>query len=536
MSVEGLLKLTRRRIGTIVAGIVLGVALAAGLLWMTPTSFTASAVAYVRVVVPAGDSPQNQSYSYYAASQLATQKVKAFVSVFTSEVVARGVIDSLGLAMTPVQLSNSLTATNQDDSLTITVSARASTADDAQRIADEVVRQSQVQVKRLEGEDSPVDVVLMSPSSLSATTRQPSAPRYLAVGAFGGVLLGYAGATLISLLDKRIRSSADLSEVVDIPVIGVVPSSQALSAQSRDGSVDPGVEESLRKLRTNLRYAGAGIDEGLRSLVVSSCVQDDGKSTIAVNLARVMALAGQEVILIEGDLRRPRLKRLFNAGKNRPGLAQLLVGATSLESALVNTPVPGLRVIFAGDSPPNPSELLGSSRLSELVKYLAADHVVIIDAPPVLPVTDAVALAEHVDGMLMIVRAGRTTSDQLRQAMTTLTRGGGKVIGLVLNQVAVSALGKFRYGGSDYYFEHDYQEDPGPQDRRAPPVRASGDVGRAAPTPEPPEEARRPPRDERRGSSASTAADFVAMLEQQRVEGGRPPDAPARAPRGKRRR
>ena len=148
----------------------------------------------------------------------------------------------------------------------------------------------------------------------------------------------------------------------------------------------------------------------------------------------------------------------------------------------------------------------------------------------------AVALAEHVDGMLMIVRAGRTTSDQLRQAMTTLTRGGGKVIGLVLNQVAVSALGKFRYGGSDYYFEHDYQEDPGPQDRRAPPVRASGDVGRAAPTPEPPEEARRPPRDERRGSSASTAADFVAMLEQQRVEGGRPPDAPARAPRGKRRR
>ena len=100
----------------------------------------------------------------------------------------------------------------------------------------------------------------------------------------------------------------------------------------------------------------------------------------------------------------------------------------------------------------------------------------------------------------------------------------------------MSALGKFRYGGSDYYFEHDYQEDPEPQDRRAPPVRASGDVGRAVPTPEPPEEARRPPRDERRGSSASTAADFVAMLEQQRVEGGRPPDAPARAPRGGRRR
>ena len=106
-----------------------------------------------------------------------------------------------------------------------------------------------------------------------------------------------------------------------------------------------------------------------------------------------MALSGQDVILMEGDLRRPTMKDTFRMGSHHPGLSQLLVGATSLERALVRTPVAGLQVIPAGDTPPNPSELLGSTRMSELLSYLAADHVVIIDAPPILPVTDAVALA-----------------------------------------------------------------------------------------------------------------------------------------------
>ena len=400
MTFEELIKLTRRQVVAIAIGLFTGLFLSLVVVWLTPVSYKASADAYVRVTVSQdGEAPQ-QTDSYYAASQLATQKVKAFVPVFTSDAVAQGVIDSLGLDTTSAELSRSLSATNKNNTLTITVTATASSASEARSIADEVVRQSAEQVKQLEGEDSPVTVVLMSPSSLSATTRSPSVPTYLGGGILGGVLLGYALALGREVWDKRVRSASDIAAVIDRPVLGVIPASNAIAHGQVNADGGPGAEEAFRKLRTNLRYAN--VDEGVRSFVVTSGVQGDGKSTIAVNLARVMALAGQEVILIEGDLRRPRLKRLFNAGKNRPGLAQLLVGATSLESALVTTPVPGLRVIFAGDSPPNPSELLGSSRLSELVKYLAADHVVIIDAPPVLPVTDAVALAEHVDGMLMI--------------------------------------------------------------------------------------------------------------------------------------
>ena len=173
----------------------------------------------------------------------------------------------------------------------------------------------------------------------------------------------------------------------------------------------PGAEEAFRKLRTNLRYAN--VDEGVRSFVVTSGVQGDGKSTVACNLARVMALAGRSVVLIDGDLRRRRPQDEGKAGRRHPGLTQLLVGATSLDGVLVQSAVPGLRIIPAGDPPPNPSELLGSERMSDLVTYLSSKHVVIIDAPAALPVTDAAALGAHTDGVLLVARTGRTTDDQL---------------------------------------------------------------------------------------------------------------------------
>ena len=186
MTFEDLLKLTRRQVVAIAVGLLAGLFVALTVILLTPVSYQASAEAYIRVNV----SPDGEAAQQYAASQLANQKVKAFVPVFTSEAVAQGVIDSLGLDMTPAQLSRSLSATNKNNTLTITVTATASSEDRARRIADEVVRQSAEQVKQLEGEDSPIEVVLMSPSALAPTTRSPSGFKYLGVGLVGGVLLG----------------------------------------------------------------------------------------------------------------------------------------------------------------------------------------------------------------------------------------------------------------------------------------------------------------------------------------------------------
>lgn len=449
MTLEDLLKVTRQQIGLIVLGLVLGLVGAAGLVYVTPVTYSASAIAYVRVTMP-DDAGAGGAGAYYSASQLANQKVKAFVSVFSSQAVAQGVIDTLGLETTASSLAGTIQASNQTNSLTITVTATGETPRRAQVIADETVHQAQQQIKQLEGENSPVEIVLMSSSTLSSTVKNPSVTKYMGAGVVGGLVIGYVLALLRALLDKRIRTSEDVSSVMDEPVIGLVPTSDVFAQGPEEPEHDYRVEESLRKLRTNLRYAR--VDQGLHKLVVTSSVQGEGKSTVSINLARVMALAGEEVVLIEGDMRRPIFKERFNLPGHQPGLSQLLVGATTLEQAMVQTKVPGLYVIPAGDTPPNPSELLGSERLNQFVDYLAADHLVIIDAPPVLPVTDAVALSERMDGVVLVARAKKTTTDQLKLTKETIERGGGTVLGVVLNQVAVSGLGRLRYGETEYAY------------------------------------------------------------------------------------
>ncbi|MFC2597520.1 polysaccharide biosynthesis tyrosine autokinase [Actinomyces massiliensis] len=436
MTFEELLKLTRRQVVAIAVGLLAALLLSLVAALLTPVSYKASADAYVRVAVQTDSALPQQTDSYFAASQIAAKKTEALVPVFTSEVVAQAVIDSLGLDMNSTELARSLSVTNKTNTLTINVTATAPTASEARSIADETVRQAGEQVKLLEGEDSPVEVVLMSPSSVSGTTRSPSILTYLGVGLVGGVLLGYALALGREAWDKRIRSAADVANIIDRPVLGVIPVSHAIADGQVTTDGGSGAEEAFRKLRTNMRYAN--VDKGVRTFVVTSGVQGDGKSTVACNLARVMALAGRSVVLIDGDLRRHRSHDDSKAGRRRPGLTQLLVGATSLDSVLVQTAVPGLQIIPAGDPPPNPSELLGSERMSDLVGYLASSHVVIIDAPAALPVTDAVALGAHTDGVLLVVRAGHTTDEQLEQVTEAIRQGGGSVFGVVLNQTPSS--------------------------------------------------------------------------------------------------
>ena len=299
MTFEELLKLTRRQVVAIAVGLLAALLLSLVAALLTPVSYKASADAYVRVAVQTDSALPQQTDSYFAASQIAAKKTEALVPVFTSEVVAQAVIDSLGLDMNSTELARSLSVTNKTNTLTINVTATAPTASEARSIADETVRQSGEQVKLLEGEDSPVEVVLMSPSSVSGTTRSPSILTYLGVGLVGGVLLGYALALGREAWDKRIRSAADVANIIDRPVLGVIPVSHAIADGQVTTDGGSGAEEAFRKLRTNMRYAN--VDKGVRTFVVTSGVQGDGKSTVASNLARVMALAGRSVVLIDGD-------------------------------------------------------------------------------------------------------------------------------------------------------------------------------------------------------------------------------------------
>lgn len=170
---------------------------------------------------------------------------------------------------------------------------------------------------------------------------------------------------------------------------------------------------------------------------------------MAGNLAKVIALAGEDVILVDADLRRPGVQRNFDL-EDGLGLPEVLIGAASLEEALRTTSTAGLRILPCTDTPPNPSELLSSQHMSELVSFLAQSHVVIIDAPPVLPVTDSVILSRLADSVIVVARVGRITVDQVESTVSSIEDAGGLVSGIVLNRADSSKLSNLRYGDSAY--------------------------------------------------------------------------------------
>lgn len=207
------------------------------------------------------------------------------------------------------------------------------------------------------------------------------------------------------------------------------------------------IAEAYRTLRTNLDFSN--LDKSLRALVVTSAGPDEGKSTTLANLAVTMAQGGKRVILVDCDLRRPTLHQLFGL-KNNVGLTDMVRD----DAALANPPlqdvsVSNLQVMTTGPLPPNPAEVLGSKRMQEiLAALLARADLVLLDAPPVIAVTDAAVLASKVDGVLLVVSAGKTKRDDARKAQAQLEKVNARVVGAVLNNVKPDTRAQYYYGDS----------------------------------------------------------------------------------------
>lgn len=197
--------------------------------------------------------------------------------------------------------------------------------------------------------------------------------------------------------------------------------------------VAPNFIEAFKAIRTNVLFSTS--EEGLRSLVVTSAGPSEGKSIVAANLALALAQAGQRVLLIDGDMRRPRVHEIY-ASPQEPGLSNVLTGHAKLSEAIRKTEVPGLWVLNAGHIPPNPAELLGSRRYLDLVASLD-DHFdwAIIDTPPVLAVTDSSIAANDASGVVFVVSSDKTSRQAARAAVEQLTSANAHIVGLVLNRV-----------------------------------------------------------------------------------------------------
>jgi len=267
---------------------------------------------------------------------------------------------------------------------------------------------------------------------------EPDLLMLLFKGGMVGLVLGIGLALLREFLDTRLRSADEIRNVLGLPILGVVPHIQSARTPSARGTVvhtEPmsDVAEAYRTVRTAIYF---GVQPGsVRTLLITSPAPGDGKTTLASNIASAMAQAGNRVILLDCDFRKPTQHRIFELEK-RIGLSNVLAGEVSIEQATQAVKVPGLHVVPCGPIPSNPSEILNSQGFADLLAGLAEKYdQVVIDSPPVLPVTDARILAACCDGVILALRAEKTTRPAGLSARDQLQSVGGRILGVVVNDV-----------------------------------------------------------------------------------------------------
>nr|WP_281364387.1 CpsD/CapB family tyrosine-protein kinase [Microcella alkalica] len=263
---------------------------------------------------------------------------------------------------------------------------------------------------------------------------------------------------MLEVLDTRIRGQRDVEALTTAPIIGGIaydPSAVKRPLIVHDDPHSPRAE-AFRTLRTNLQFLD--IEPGARSFVVTSSVPAEGKSTTSANLAIALADSGARVVIIDGDLRRPKLAEYMGL-EGAVGLTDVLIQRVSLADALQPWGRRGLTVLPAGSVPPNPSELLGSRAMQSLVHALEQEFdVVIIDMPPLLPVTDAALVSKMTKGALVVAAAGKTDRGELQGAIAALENVGAKVSGVIITMLPTKGpdaygYGRYGYGGYGYTAE-----------------------------------------------------------------------------------
>ncbi|MHB1987953.1 MAG: tyrosine-protein kinase domain-containing protein [Acidimicrobiales bacterium] len=307
---------------------------------------------------------------------------------------------------------------------------------------------------------------VIDPAVRPSTPTSPRKAQDVLLGFGGGLFLGLALAFLRGSLDDSISSKDDLNSAQPgLPVLAQIPLEPhprhtiVLAASSRPHSAGA---EAYRSLRTSVQFLT--LEQSLRTLQITSPRSGEGKTTTLANLATTLAGAGQQVVLVDCDLRRPRLHEPFGL-TNKVGFTSVVLGETPLSAALQDvTGHDGLRLLASGPRLSNPSEVLSSQRTAEILASLAGTFdLVLIDSPPVIPVTDAVALAPKVDATLLVVLAGTTTAKDLARSLEVLGQVDAPVVGAVLN--AVPTEGHYRYGGH-HYGEYRYLDTPEQQKKQ----------------------------------------------------------------------
>ena len=434
MTVRDYAQLLRRRwlliaIVTLLCG---GIAVALSL--STKREYASS----VSLFVSASQSPTDIG-SIIAAEQLTQERVSSYADLASSTNIASAVIRQLGLNESPESLASRVSATVPTNTVVIDLTV----TDPSKALVPQIANAYGVQLSRavarleapLSGQPSPIKASIAQSASRPGGPTKPKTARNILFGLVVGLALGVGLAILLEVLDTRIKDLDTLRDRLSLTPLGLMPfdrDAKATPLVVRDAPQSARAE-AFRQLRTNLHFLG--VERPPRSIVVTSSLPAEGKSTTASNLAIALAQAGEPVTVIDADFRHPQLSQYLGIGGG-VGLSEVLIGRVRLDEALRPWGEDGmLTVLSSGAKPPNPSELLGSRAMARVVSELSERGMLIIDSPPVLPFTDATVLAKVTDTTLLVVRANSTRLDKLERALQALRTVNAQIAGAVLNMV-----------------------------------------------------------------------------------------------------
>ena len=325
-------------------------------------------------------------------------------------------------------------------------------------VNQQAVLKEEIAQLQINGAAATSGVEFVTPAHTPTSPSSPKPTQEALLGLAAGLMLGLGGAFLRDSLDDALSSKEGTERSAGAPVIAMVPMVNSWRKRNRAAVASASeptspAAEAYRSLRTSLQFSRQA--QELRTLLVTSPAAAEGKTSTLANLGAVFAQAGERVALISCDLRRPRLGQLFGI-EEQTGLTTVLLGQQTLEQALQQ--VPGydcLWVLGAGPVPPNPAELLDGPRARQIFATLRENFdLVLVDSPPVLPVTDAMVLSKYADGTLLVVAAGQTKRTELQRAAERFAQANASIVGIVLNEVTKqSAYGSgygYGYGYGSY--------------------------------------------------------------------------------------
>lgn len=444
LDLKDYLRILRRNWIVIASLTLAGLLVGGGAAVLSKPTYTAEAQLFVAIQSSGSVQDLQQGNTFSQA------RVQSYVKTVDSPIVLQPAIDELGLSQSPHELAERVTASIDLNTVLINISVSDSSPVQAAAIAhavsDSLVKAVDTLEKPKNGGVSPINLSVIKPA---VAPNEPSAPNTklnLLIGLVVGLGLGVGAAVLLSTLDSRIRGEADLSSVTDAPLLGRIAFDQDAARKPLLTQViqQSPRAESFRQLRTNMQFAN--VSGQAKSVLVTSSLPGEGKSTTATNLAIALAQAGQTVCLVDADLRRPMVSEYLGLERNA-GLTTALLGRADVNDLLQQWGSDGLYVLTSGQIPPNPSELLGSEGMTNLISRLEqVFDSVVIDAPPLLPVTDATVLSQHVGGVVLIAGVQKVKNHDLQKALASLELVGANLLGVVLNQLATKGPDAYSYG------------------------------------------------------------------------------------------